>query len=667
MKGQRGPVKAVFAGAPQLAPRDRLYGQRRFFGIAFSSWAFALRIWIATVLALYVAFWLQLQNAYSAAVCVAILALPTRGQAFDKALYRTGGTVVGAVAALVIAGLFNEVRDLFIIAFAAWMAVCGYVASFLDGDRAYGAVLSGFTAAIIAFANIDAPQQTFLISLDRCAVILVGVLAIMIVNDLLGAPDVLSRFSKKLEETQRRIVAFAQRVVVEKKMDPAILGDLLENVVGFRTDIAVLPTESIAGWCRAEAAKIAVVAMARQISAIRIFGAVLQEDRAGSADQLDDLAHEFYEALQDEEQELVANDGDTCNPSLIAANAMQLFLRQRRRAASSFENVRTGGRVQAGPKLPRVFTHEAARRNALRLFIAMLGGSALLVYSGWPSVSNALVMLAAITAISVTAPNPQAFATNALISMLLAVTLVGVTEFLVLDGADSFPILAFGLAPAVVGASLLAASGHRIFGPVGTLTLVFMPLLFLITNPANYDPTIFLNSATLNVISVIMLFLIVKVVLPTSDDRKRFWLVRSMHREFRDALTGTPIARSLDELIFRDLDRESQLNALQPVGKDGVKRGSLALGWAELTSAAWGARLALAGLDPEVARNGRVALAETDPARLTGAAAQLLSQGNAGGNRSEELRSAAAALAWLARLIERHPADFALLNKGSWR
>jgi len=48
-----------------------------FAGFPLGSWAFALRVWIAVVAALYVAFWLQLEAASSAAVCVARRVFPT--------------------------------------------------------------------------------------------------------------------------------------------------------------------------------------------------------------------------------------------------------------------------------------------------------------------------------------------------------------------------------------------------------------------------------------------------------------------------------------------------------------------------------------------------------------------------------------------------------------
>ena len=67
-------------------------------------WAYAFRIWLAAVVALYVAFWLQLGGASSAAVTVTILAQPTRGAALAKAANRIAATLMGATMSVVIAG-----------------------------------------------------------------------------------------------------------------------------------------------------------------------------------------------------------------------------------------------------------------------------------------------------------------------------------------------------------------------------------------------------------------------------------------------------------------------------------------------------------------------------------------------------------------------------------
>ncbi|MGY3618141.1 putative membrane protein YccC [Bradyrhizobium sp. USDA 10063] len=56
--------------------------------IPVSFWSFAVRIWLAIILVLFVSFWLQLEAPTTAALTVGILAEPTRGQALDKAGFR---------------------------------------------------------------------------------------------------------------------------------------------------------------------------------------------------------------------------------------------------------------------------------------------------------------------------------------------------------------------------------------------------------------------------------------------------------------------------------------------------------------------------------------------------------------------------------------------------
>jgi uncharacterized membrane protein YccC len=112
-------------------------------GFPLSTWAFALRIWAAMMVALYAAFWLQLESPSSAAVTVGILSLQTRGKVYQKAAYRVLATIVGAVASIVIAGLFAQSRGLFVIDFAGWLGLCVYAGGLLDGNSAYSAILSG--------------------------------------------------------------------------------------------------------------------------------------------------------------------------------------------------------------------------------------------------------------------------------------------------------------------------------------------------------------------------------------------------------------------------------------------------------------------------------------------------------------------------------------------
>src|SRR5262245_51830393 len=90
-----------------------------FAGFSASSWAFAVRIWLACLLALYAAFWLQLRSPASAAITVAILALPTRGQGMEKAGFRLLATVIGVTASIAIAGVFSQTESLLLAVLGA--------------------------------------------------------------------------------------------------------------------------------------------------------------------------------------------------------------------------------------------------------------------------------------------------------------------------------------------------------------------------------------------------------------------------------------------------------------------------------------------------------------------------------------------------------------------
>src|SRR5712671_2511796 len=262
----KSPVKRAAPAAVTLV--QSVSGTITIAGFPLSTWAFALRIWAAMMVALYAAFWLQLESASSAAVTVAILAQPTRGQAYQKAIYRVLATLIGVVASFVIAGLFAQSRSLFVIGFAGWLGLCVYAGGLLDGNRAYSGILSGYTVALVAVTQIDSPQNIFSAGVNRGAAIVVGIAALALISELFAAPNDHTGLSDKLTAAHLRVRAFALAILSGETADPIQSANLLREITTLRPDITALVAESSGGAARSSAARSAAVALVAEVSAV---------------------------------------------------------------------------------------------------------------------------------------------------------------------------------------------------------------------------------------------------------------------------------------------------------------------------------------------------------------------------------------------------------------
>ena len=219
--------------------------------------------------------------------------------------------------------------------------------------------------------------------------------------------------------------------------------------------------------------------------------------------------------------------------------------------------------------MPPIYrSRRAAVRNGLRAFLAVLISAALFSLGGWPSASLGVVLVGVIIALSANTANPGGLAAAAVVAMPIAVLLAGVTEFLILDGVDQFPLLAIGMAPSVLAAALLCTTSNARLALIAFLVLVFFPVMLSPTNPQQYDPESYLSSSLIAIVSVILLFVLLRTVLPTSDALRRHWYLKSAQAEIRALLGGGCSRRLDDEALFRDADRIGQLAALQPAPGD---------------------------------------------------------------------------------------------------
>jgi uncharacterized membrane protein YccC len=176
--GGRAPAsrQASWPDAKRLASAIRSAGPALLFG---------LRLWASVCLALYVVFWLELDNAYWAGTSAAIVCQPSLGASLRKGWFRMIGTVVGAVAIVVLTAAFPQDRGAFLVGLALWGAACALVATLLHNFAAYSAALAGYTAAIIASDQLGATGgvngQAFMLAVNRASEICIGIVCAGIV------------------------------------------------------------------------------------------------------------------------------------------------------------------------------------------------------------------------------------------------------------------------------------------------------------------------------------------------------------------------------------------------------------------------------------------------------------------------------------------------------
>jgi uncharacterized membrane protein YccC len=526
-----------------------------FAGLPLNSWAFAIRIWLAVIVALYVGFWLQLEAASSAAVTVAILGLPSRGQVLAKATFRLAATVVGVAASITIVALFNQTGALFVGACAAWLAICVYAVGLLDGERAYAAALSGYTVAIIAVQQIDSPQHVFEAAMARGAAITVGVLAVTVVNDMLAAPDHHPQLTAQLAALHRQVVGYAQRTLRGETLPAITAAGLLRDIVALRPEIASLAGELSDGPARSAAARNVMVGLVAELFAARAleklaaqlpsreqFIAQLKRKPGCVASSSDALQLDY----QGEDSELV--------PAALSWSVKDL-LRRDEEVRRSLTDLSAPRRPPRAWRAPLYRSHRIAAEAGVRAAVYFAIAAVVFAISGWPMTEVALSFVAIIMGRGAAMPVPRAFTTIAVVGAPIASLMAGILEFGVLDGSTAFPQLAIGLAPFIIGAALLITLPNRFLAALGRFNLIFILVLLAPSNPQTYNPQTFLFSVLFLLLATGLLFAAQILIPQVSNDHCRQLLQESARRDLQHLPSRGKQDLAPEEAMFRDSDR----------------------------------------------------------------------------------------------------------------
>jgi uncharacterized membrane protein YccC len=500
---------------------------------------FGLRLWASVCLALYVAFWLQLDEPFWAATSAAVVCQPQLGASLRKGWFRMIGTAVGAVAIVVITGCFPQDRIGFFVLLALWGGICAFVATVLRDFASYAAALAGYTAVIVGADTLGATggpsSDVFLLAVYRSSEIGIGIVCAGIVlagTDLGGAQrklaaslanvaaDIAGGFTRMLAlagpgapDTQDERRELLRRVMA---LDPIIELALGESShIRYRSAMLQHALHglfaALVGW-RGIAAHLKRMPDDEGQRAVEaILAGIPPELRSasepGSRERWMSDPTTLREVCEDGERTLLTRKTDTPSRRLLVEETAKI-LRGMAHVLDELALLVGGqGRVSPGYRppgsrapgyvTPGVADWLPAVLNGARAFVAIGAVELFWVVTAWPNGSTAIVFVTIV--LLLLAPKGDLAYLGAIamgLATVVGIVLAAIVEFAVLPAVETFPALcaAMGLVLIPLGFGAARTATPALMAVFGGLGVIFVRLLTPL-NPMVYDTNLFYNTA----------------------------------------------------------------------------------------------------------------------------------------------------------------------------
>ncbi len=547
-------------------------------------WSHAVCTTIAVVVALYVAYFLQLENPASAATTVLVVASPIHGMVLAKSVYRFLGTLLGAAASVALIALFAQTPELFILGTSLWVGFFTAVSSLMRRFRAYGAVLAGYTITLVAFGAVDNPLNIFDLAMARIAVVTVGIICSAVVTILLAPNAATHDFPRKLRGAVQNVVGVIKLALTGSS----------EDVFGRRRYAAGLSVQALDNALYGASAESAAVAArsgyARRANAALMGLLAAATSLRQSIDQLDERAieklqqplerltillgqlHEAGERVGDlavderwmaeiaeirtlcaaAQPDPASANQDGAMPLLIAINRLDDLLEHGCVLVQSLRSFADQGAKPIDIRQPHHRDVATALINGLRGIILTWLLGAFWIYTAWPS--GAQLFAAAVPICCLVAASERQQADS--IAFCLGVALAAIAGFFctfgLLTQIGGFPLLAAALAPFILGGAYLSTKPRFAGGATGFL--IFFVTFVSPHNPMTFDMATYLNTTFANVFGMACVLPCFRVIFPQNHWRSTVKLARDIGLSLAK-LAASPKAGNLLQWEYRAHDR----------------------------------------------------------------------------------------------------------------
>ncbi|MDR3468147.1 MAG: FUSC family protein [Xanthobacteraceae bacterium] len=422
------------------------------FGFDPMKLPFAMRTAIAACLALVVAWLVGLEHPQWSAMTVWTASQPLRGHLLEKSAARVCGTIIGALFGVVLMIASHGQLVVLVVGISLWLGLCALVGNLVRGYASYAAMLSGYSAAMVALLDSAHPDHILHLGSDRVLTVVLGVVAALAVGWFFAAPGDDTTVSGGARHLTARILADVAACLdgrpITEGEQRSILGDIarLEGTLDGHA----------AGSRRSRH----VVARLRTLLNAHVAAVLWLRTHAGrkAPAPMDARTIEAWETAGN----LAATGGPPATAAIRAALALPLppsgLKPVLEDLASAYGELETG-RPESGPRPPLHRDWIGARHAMTRATATMLAVGALWLLSGWSLGGFMMLGTAIMTSIFSTFENPSRMLLSALIGQALGVLAALGCRWLVWPFAGAEAALVLTMMPFVlIGAGLAA---HR--------------------------------------------------------------------------------------------------------------------------------------------------------------------------------------------------------------
>lgn len=329
---------------------------------------------------------------------------------------------------------------------ALWLSLCTIVGTLERDFRAYAAMLSGYTVAIVGISCIDNPAAIFDVTVNRVSCIVVGIASTAAINDIFGSPTAFEKLTANLRRTSDMVRRIAKDALAGHSIpDSMACAGLAGEIIALTSQISFAKTELPDARLRLAGARSAMVALLEMLSCSQAIALVLRKgevsdavlkhirDAFGDGTPVNSPAQAVHD-LEDLAREAHENElclGPTLDEAWLIERSMAV-LSDTRWAVDGIDAFEHGQRARTQAPELKIEQHDdviAALLNGLRTLIGFSIAAGLCIISDIPATYSALSQVAIILTLAATTYNVRGFGMGALLGTPLAIIVAAVLNF----------------------------------------------------------------------------------------------------------------------------------------------------------------------------------------------------------------------------------------------